>query len=311
MPQPDIPNTPRYWIGTAGWSYDDWKGIFYPQSMPRGETPLRWYSRFFNLVEIDATFYRVMPPTLADKWCAQVDQNSDFRFSLKLWKGLTHEQPKTLPRKEIDSIRDMCQRFADQGKLAALLMQFPWSFRNNDTNRGQISQLIDIFGGLPCAIEIRHNSWNNRAFFDFLTSRNCAFCNIDQPLLSDGIPLTDICTSEFGYLRLHGRNYSNWFGNNAKASDRYDYLYSRQELDEVEATLDSLGKQVQDLIVVANNHYRGQAPANALQIMSDMFHRPPVAPSCLLQNYPQVQAKPFQAKTGDSAQLDIFDQEGL
>ena len=296
-------------IGTAGWSYPDWEGVFYPSPAPRRFRALAYYSRFFNLVEVNATFYAVFPPSHAEKWCQEVAGRPDFTFSLKLWKGLTHESPSPLPRVEIRSIRDTCSVLSGHGRLGALLMQFPWSFRFSPANFDRLKKLLDAFEGFPRAVEIRHASWHTAAFFDVLRERAAAFCNIDQPLLRDCPPPTSLSTASFSYLRIHGRNAPNWFRESATGGERYDYYYPPAEVEELARLARALADQTSRVMVTTNNHYRGQAPADALLLRAALEGKVDRVPSCLARAFPDVRALPARhaPEPEDALQPDLFD----
>ena len=274
-----------YHIGTAGWTYEDWEGIFYPERPPRNFEPLAYYAQFFNLTEINATFYRVMAPRLAEKWCRDVESRPDFRFAFKLWQGLTHDQPAEFPRPQVAAIRDMAAGFIERSRFAALLMQFPWSFRFNDQSLDYLARLLDTFQDIPTAVEVRHAGWNCDRALGLLRERNVAFCNIDQPALRDCLAPTHHATANFAYLRVHGRNRDEWFNEDSGRNERYDYYYREAELDELESLARALAAQVDNVLVTTNNHYRGQAPANALALRDRLEGRLDAIPRPLAATY--------------------------
>ncbi|HUT26046.1 MAG TPA: DUF72 domain-containing protein [Sumerlaeia bacterium] len=299
-----------YRIGTAGWSYEDWEGIFYPSPRPRGFRPLPYYCRFFNLVEINATFYGVMPPSRAEKWVRDVAGRPDFTFSLKLHRGLTHERPETLPAGDVAAIRDMCQVLADAGRLGALLIQFPWSFRFSEENVAYLARLLDAFQPFPCAVEVRHAGWHNERYLELLQERGAAFCNIDQPQLHDCLSPTAIATAPFSYLRLHGRNRANWFSEKADAAERYDHYYGPREVDEMARLAEALAEQTSCVMVTTNNHYRGQAAADALLLRAALEGHADAVPPPLLRAFPDLAAVPTSraAEPDPGSQTDLFEQ---
>ncbi|MBN1867739.1 DUF72 domain-containing protein [Candidatus Sumerlaeota bacterium] len=280
----------RFLVGTSGWIYEDWKGIFYPVSAPKRFNPLKYYARFFNLVEINSSFYRVTPPNHAEKWLRDVEERPDFLFTLKLWQGLTHERPSPLPRREIATIRAACGVFRAASRLGALLVQFPWSFRHGEENLAYLTRLLDAFEDFPCAVEVRHAGWNRPDYIEFLRSRSVAFCNIDQPPLRDCLRPTAVSSAPFSYLRLHGRNGRNWFAENATDGARYDYFYDPRELQELADLARALADRTSRVMVTGNNHFRGQAAANALLLRSALEGEVDAVPSPLLSEFPQLRA---------------------
>jgi len=301
--------TTEYLIGTAGWSYEDWRGRFYPESTRRDHRPLTYYSRFFRFVEVNTSFYRVVAPEQAEGWCRDVAGRADFRFALKLWQGLTHERPAQLPRAEIETIRDTCRALRDRGRLEALLLQFPWSFHATPQNHSYLVRLLDAFQGLPRVVEIRHADWHRSDFFEMLRQRSVAFCNIDQPQLRDCPPPTSYTTAPFSYLRLHGRNGPNWFRETATGAERYDYYYNPSEVEEMSHLARSLAEQSTKVVVATNNHFQGQAAAGALMLRAALEGRVERIPPPLLRAYPDLEKLPAvhpPAPEDTASQLDMF-----
>jgi len=183
-------------------------------------------------------------------------------------------------------VKDGFAPLLEAGMLGAVLMQFPWSFRNTPENRTYISQLRERFPEYPLVLEVRHASWNEPQILDLLEQLDLGLCNIDQPLFHRSIKPGVAVTSPVGYIRLHGRNYRSWFAENKFAGERYNYLYS---LDELELWIDrikSVAANTKDTYVVTNNHYLGQAVVNGLEISSILRGKPVAAPPQLLLRYP-------------------------
>ena len=217
-------------VGPAGWSYEDWKGIVYPPGMPRSAHPLTYLSEFFDTLEVNSTFYRPPNPKHCAGWVAKVVDNPRFMFTLKLWQRFTHQRDAWPSDEETQQVHGGMSPLAEAGKLGALLIQFPWSFRRTPENRTWLARVIDAFAAYPLALEIRHASWNRPEVYEGLAERRVAFCNIDQPLFRDSVAPSARVTARVGYVRLHGRNYDDWFREDAKTHERYDYLYSPEEL---------------------------------------------------------------------------------
>ena len=228
-------------IGPAGWSYDDWKGVVYPPGMPRDQHPLTYLSGFFDTVEVNSSFYR--PPNWKHcaAWVQKVADRPRFSFTAKLWRRFTHERGAWPGDDEVRQVLDGFAPLADAGKLGAILIQFPWSFKRTPENRAWLARVIDAFAAHPLALEIRHASWDRRAVFEGLAERRVAFCNIDQPLFRDSIAPSSRTTARVGYVRLHGRNHDDWFREDAGRDERYDYLYTKDELKPWVDKIDSTG----------------------------------------------------------------------
>ncbi|MFW6189926.1 MAG: DUF72 domain-containing protein [Planctomycetota bacterium] len=252
-------------VGPAGWSYEDWEGIVYPKRKPRGFRRPSFLARYFNTIELNNTFYR--PPNLqyCRRWVQDVAEWPDFLYTAKLWKRFTHERESGWSADDVRLYRDGIAPLVEAGRLGALLMQFPWSFRCSRENRDYLRGLTEEFADLPTVVEVRSREWAEEGL-DFIRSLGVGFCNIDQPRFRNNIPLTAHGFGGLGYLRLHGRNAENWFAEDAGRDERYDYLYGERELDELQEAVDRIAEQVERMFVIANNHYRGQAVATGLQL---------------------------------------------
>jgi uncharacterized protein YecE (DUF72 family) len=205
-------------IGPAGWSYKDWEGIVYPTSKPKGFHPASYLAQYFDTIEINSTFYRPPEPDIAWSWARRVEANPNFRFTAKLFRGFTHERNAT--EDDERQFKDGIDLLVEAGRFGALLLQFPWSCKNEERNRAYISELSRRFRDYPLVLEVRHASWNQKAIFEMLSELGMGLCNIDQPLFAKSIKPGAQATSPVGYIRLHGRNYKNWFMENREAGER-------------------------------------------------------------------------------------------
>ncbi|MGH9561557.1 MAG: DUF72 domain-containing protein, partial [Terracidiphilus sp.] len=190
----------RIAVGPAGWSYADWAGIVYPAHKPRDFHEATYLAQFFDTIEINTSFYQPLRPALAEQWVDRVSANPRFLFTAKLWKKFTHEAGAT--SEDERSLRAGFAPLAAAGKLAALLLQFPYSFHRTEENVARLAGLIDRFSDHRLVVEIRHNSWNHADFFAMLRERGVGFCNIDQPLIGRSIKPSERATAPVGYVRL-------------------------------------------------------------------------------------------------------------
>ena len=298
----------KAYVGTAGWSYKDWEGIVYPSEKPRRFSPLRYLADYFDAFEVDSTFYR--PPTaqLAEGWVRQTRHREGFRFTLKLWQRFTHERAGPWTRTDVDSFRLGLDPVAEAGRLGGLLLQFPWSFRDNPENRDWLAKLAKEFSEYPLFVEVRHGSWGGPEGYEFFGSLGLNFCNIDQPIFGKSIKPSAVLTGKLGYVRLHGRNYQAWFApakpeqtEEEHRNERYNYLYSDAELDEWVGHIHELMRQADAVYVFTNNHYRGQAPANALQLRSKLSGQVVPVPPVMLESFPVL--RNIAARTSPQATL--------
>ena len=276
----------RVRIGPAGWSYPDWKGIVYPAPMPRGLHPLAMLARYFDSVEIDSSFYRPPQAKHTGGYLRHISENDNFRFTAKLWQRFTHQRDSAPSNNEVQQFKDGLAPLAEAGKLGALLVQFPWSFQRTPENRRWLARIVETFEGFPLALEVRHVSWDRREVYKALAERSVAFCNIDQPIFSDSLEPGAMVTARLGYVRLHGRNLQDWFRESAGRDDRYNYLYSPEELKPWVEKVERIRQQVDDVYVITNNHYEGQAVVNAFELKAGMNQPIPALPESLLEHYP-------------------------
>jgi uncharacterized protein YecE (DUF72 family) len=274
-------------IGPAGWSYKDWEGVVYPKKPGPRFDPLEYIARFFDTIEINSSFYRPPSAGTATSWAKRVKRNPRFNFTAKLHRIFTHERGKATAADE-KAFREGIEPLGNAGKLGALLLQFPWSFKNTEDDRLYLTTLLDRFKEYPLVLEVRHSSWNNPQILEWLEERGVGICNVDQPLFSKSIRPQAITTSSIGYVRLHGRNYQNWFRESAPRDERYNYLYSLEELDPWITRIKEVAKQTHETYVVTNNHFRGQAVVNALEIKSTLEEEMVLAPEPLFDVYPRL-----------------------
>ena len=281
-------------IGPAGWSYSDWKGIVYPSSRPAGFHEAEYLAQYFPTIEINTSFYRPLRPEVSRLWAQKLHGIRDFRFTAKLYRGFTHER-----RLDRQTLREYChglEPLIDAGRLGAVLMQFPWSFKRTKENLAYVMRVRRSFAGYPLVAEMRHASWNSSDALNAFEDNDLGFCNIDQPQLNQCLAPTAHVTSKVAYVRFHGRNYERWFDSNEDGSGRsavqarYDYLYSSRQLEKWTGRIQRLAKQAQTVYVVTNNHFEGKAVVNALQLLS-MLHEDTIeSPPTLIEHYPELSA---------------------
>jgi uncharacterized protein YecE (DUF72 family) len=267
-------------VGVAGWDYDDWWGPVYPADRKgkRSFDPLAYLARYFDTIEINSTFYRPPSERSAASWARRVAENPAFRFTAKLYQRFTHQRDAAWTTGEVDEVRRGLQPLLEAGRLGGVLIQFPWSFKRDAAAREWLGDLVGAFGEFPLAVEVRHSSWNVPEFYESLRERGVGAVNIDQPVFGHSItPGTEV-TAPLGYVRLHGRNYENWFRDGAESHERYDYLYTKDELDGWLDRIHEVARRARDTYVITNNHFRGQAPANALMLRAMAGGDPAVPP---------------------------------
>jgi len=291
-------------VGTSGWSYPSgngtWNGVFYPPkgARSRGFNELAFYAQHFDTVEINSTFYRPPAPASARRWVAETP--AGFDFSVKLYQKFTHPEmfvtatgkdPHDLGQADVDEFRTGIAPIVESGKLGALLVQFPPSFKNDPNARAYLAWLLDTFREYPLAIELRHGSWSDAAdeTLEILSSTSAAWVQIDEPKFRFSVRQTfRPNTPGVFYMRLHGRNAAGWWTHEA-SEDRYNYLYSADELKPVAETVREAGRTTRKAYVYMNNHYSAKAVANAVVLKHQLGQDVPGEyPPEFVERYPEV-----------------------
>jgi len=273
-------------VGPAGWSYPDWEGIVYPLRKSKGFHRASYLADFFDTIEINTTFYHPTNAETVKDWIRRVEHNPDFKFTAKLWRRFTHE--RSADRQDEKVLKDCIEPLMHAGRLGALLLQFPWSFKNAKENREFLGGLIMQFMEYPLVVEVRHSSWNDPQSFRLLENLGVGFCNIDQPVIGRSLGATQQVTSPVGYVRLHGRNYNQWFTAGENGEERYNYYYSKPELEPWVERIDAVAERTAEVYVIANNHFQGKAVANGLQLQNMLCGAPVRVPDTLLARYPEL-----------------------
>ena len=278
-------------VGPAGWSYADWKGIVYPSDAGSKFDQLAYLANYFDVIEINSSFYRPPSEKAARSWVRRVAHNDKFKFTAKLYEVFTHKRDQATSEDETN-YRSGVDPLVEAGRLGAILMQFPWSFKNTLEDQAYLDSLIHRFAEYPLVVEVRNSSWNDPEVYSSFEERGIGFCNIDQPLFSRSIKPSALTTSPVGYVRLHGRNYEHWFAefsDDARArAERYNYLYSKKELEPWVDKIKEIARQSVETYVITNNHFQGKGVVNALEIEHLLTGDTPPGPPSLFNQYPRI-----------------------
>jgi uncharacterized protein YecE (DUF72 family) len=235
-------------IGTSGWSYKDWLNVFYTSS----EKMFQQYASVFKTVEVDSSFYKQPNPGLIRALARSSPK--DFTFSLKVPKTVTHVKLMDLEKGAVRDLKlflSLLTPLKESGKLGPLLLQLPP--KPAQAFKGFNEFLRSLPEDYDFAVEFRHPTWMNDEAFKTLAENNVGYCVVDEPLL----PALLKVTSEFSYVRFHGRGKEPW----------YYYDYRVEELEEWKGRLTELSSRAKKVYVYFNNHFRGYAVKNALQMM--------------------------------------------
>ncbi len=267
----------RVRLGPAGWSYEDWKGKVYPEPEPKGFDSLSFLASVFSVIEINSTFYRPATASMAESWARRTPDG--FVFTAKLWEKFTHGE-EGFCAGDARLFQEGLMPLFRAGKLGALLLQFPWQFQDVPAARERIRRVVEAFEGwAPLVVEVRHRSWLDA--LDFLRDLRLGFCNIDQPRSSTSITGTDHVSGPVAYVRLHGRNARAWFSKSAGRDQKYDYLYSEEELRPWAEAVRRMAARADAVFVIANTHFQGKAVVNAVQLARLLGVEVPLLPEPL------------------------------
>jgi uncharacterized protein YecE (DUF72 family) len=236
------------------------RNVVYP---PHGSKfdHLAYLASFFDTIEINSPFYRIPPPTHAKSWVRRVADNPDFKFTTKIFRGFTHDKSGARrSRTTWQAFRNYLDPLMDAGRLGAMLLQFPWSFKNTPESREKLTR------SSARSTTIRRRSKCGTRRFRTRSSRlprehDVGWVNVDQPLFHDSVKPADAVTGPVAYARFHGRNYEKWFAHE-ESWERYNYLYSKEELEPWVDRIETMAQE-KETYVVTNNHFRGQAIVNA------------------------------------------------
>jgi uncharacterized protein YecE (DUF72 family) len=247
-------------IGTSGYSYDDWRGAFYPPQIQKSDM-LEFYCQHFQTVELNATYYIIPSSQTFQRLAQKTPQN--FEFIIKTNQETTHRRQEN--SSALGKLLDSIQPLIEANKFHGFLAQFPYSFKNSETNRKYLVQTKSLVQDHTLFVEFRNFTWLNPQVPDFLRENGIGYVNVDEPKLRGLLPAQNFVTNEIGYIRLHGRNEKSWW--DGKGSERYDYEYKEDELKEWLIHISNILKKTFKTYIFFNNHPTGKAVKNAQQMI--------------------------------------------
>jgi len=275
-------------VGVAGWYYPDWQGVVYPPDKKQSQDHLRYLAGFLDVIEINNTFYRPPQASAVADWRRRVAGIEGFTFTVKLWRRFTHEREKRRRPDELDDFLRRVGPLFEQGSGGVLLAQFPHSFHNTAENFAYLKELLRQIEGVPVVVELRRHTWDHPEVFAMLDELGAGICSIDQPLFRGSIRPLERVTGDVAYIRFHGRNKEHWFNEKSGRDERYDYLYSPEELAPWIERARRMANKAREVHVIANNHFRGQAVCNAIMLKSSLLGRRVRAPAPLVEHFPEL-----------------------
>jgi uncharacterized protein YecE (DUF72 family) len=280
----------RILVGTSSWADPGFVADWYPEGMPARER-LPWYAERFEAVELNSSFYAVPDPETVERWARATPEG--FTFDVKLHRLLSRHAATldSLPKDLRDDVeanergrvllspeleQEMAARIVDAvaplveaGKLSAFLLQLTPAFAPRKHELGELGPLVERLAPHPVAIELRHRGWvrGSRAeeTFEALSEMGAIFVSVDAPP-GDHVPImppVDAVTRDgLAYLRAHGRNTDGYLTGRTVA-ERFGWVYSDGELEEISARARGLAEQAGDVHVMFNNNRSADAPTAA------------------------------------------------
>jgi uncharacterized protein YecE (DUF72 family) len=247
-------------VGTSGFSYKDWVGPFYPETLSKQDF-LSYYSQHFRTCELNFSYYRVPTAQTLERMAEK--SGGRVEFVVKANQEMTHVREDNA--QVFEAFNNALIPLTERKLLGCVLAQFPYSFHHTQKNIDYLKYVKEHMGVIPIVVEFRNRKWINEATFILLKEMGCGFCCVDEPQLKGLLPPVAVVTSEIGYVRFHGRNRAKWWKHDDPA-ERYDYLYSEDELQRWLPKIRALEKHSKKVYVFTNNHRNGKAVQNAKQL---------------------------------------------
>lgn len=274
----------KYYVGSCSFTYKGLDGTFYPPGLKPNER-ITFYARHFNVVEIDSSYYALPSTRNSALFVERTPQDFIFHFKayglmtqhrvevkrlgrtlseyLPLGFDKTHlygkDAPPEMLRLSFEMFYQALSPLKAAGKLGLILFQYPPYFTKKTENMDYILQCKEWMKDYRLAIEFRHNSWTNEREFEdtmhFLSEHGLSYTSVDEPQTEkhNTVPPIAAATSNIAYVRFHGRNLKNWFRRQGTVDERFDYLYSKEELKEWIPKIKNLAEHTDQVHVMFNN----------------------------------------------------------
>jgi uncharacterized protein YecE (DUF72 family) len=261
--------TGRIRVGTSGFSFDDWLGRAYPVDLPKTKM-LEFYEGVlgFDAVELNYTYYSMPAPRTLAGMLART--RPGFEFVVRSHKDMTHDIWADEGRRVLKDTSSVFEQFragiaplVESGRLGCVLVQLPSFFWPTPANFEYVRRVPELLGGVRLVVEFRNRAWLKPQTFELLQAAGLGYCVVDEPPLPRLLPFEPRRTSDLAYFRLHGRNMA-WF--TAGREERYNYLYTREELAGFVPAVQSLAAGAGGGYVFFNNCHAGAAARNALMM---------------------------------------------
>jgi uncharacterized protein YecE (DUF72 family) len=276
-------------VGVCSWADETLTKVWYPKGVSSGEERLRYYAERFDTVEANSTYYRLPDPGMVEKWAertpasftmhvkafgvmtrhpVKLDQlPSDLRDVPTDGRGRVERPPREYRAEVFSRFHEALEPLRSTGKLGGILMQFPSYVVYKPASLEYLEWARGQLRGDEMLVEFRHASWldeeNRTETLRFLEEHDMSYVTVDAPQTGgrNVLPTVVATTSETAYVRFHGRNAETWNKRTGSAAERFDYLYSEDELREWVPQLQELAGQAQTVYAMFNNNGRSTTPS--------------------------------------------------
>ncbi|MGO9239390.1 MAG: DUF72 domain-containing protein [Bryobacteraceae bacterium] len=276
-------NSERIHIGPSGWQNPEWVEAVSAGASPR-EHSIDRLLPYVDLLEIGSTAQAPLKPEIARLWLRKGSANPRLRWTAVLGRRFTRD--RDLSPGAVAAWKAGLKPLQQAGRLAALVLEFPWAFRFNHENREFLIALRREFHEFRLAAEFLHESWLAEEALAVLARYRISFVNVDQPAYFRAMPPASVLTTSLGVVRLHGGATPDAFRELDRRSTSAPYLYSLEELEEWQPRLARLAAAAQECVVSFTNWHDGRSMVNALQMGEILGRQPLVAPAPLIRRYP-------------------------
>lgn len=254
-------------LGTCSWADEGLLKTWYPRGVSTPAARLGYYAERFDTVEVDSPFYALPDPAVTGRWAQRTPD--DFVFHVKAHASMTGHEPAE-PEPAFAAFREAVAPLELSGKLRAVLLQYHPRFVKSAAAKEELSRVRALLDPLVPLVEFRHRSWlepwEQTDTLSFLEQHGLAYVSVDAPATraSNVVPRVAAATHPLAYVRFHGRNWKTWNIRGGKSSDRFDWMYSPEELGEWVAPVGRLAEQADEVYALFNNNKDDFAPRSAV-----------------------------------------------
>jgi len=259
-----MPATVR--LGTCSFADEGLLKAWYPRGVSTPKARLAYYAERFDTVEVDSPFYHLPDPAVAGRWAQRTPP--EFVFHVKAHATMTHHEPADQAR-AFAEFRTSLEPLELSGKLRGILLQYHPRFVKSTEAKDELVRVRGLLDPLVPLVEFRHRSWlvddEREDTLAFLERNGLAYVSVDAPptRASNVLPPVAAATHRVAYVRFHGRNVKTWNIRSEKSSDRFDWMYSADELAEWVPKLGDLAARADEVYALFNNNRDDYAPRSA------------------------------------------------